>query len=326
MGIYFVETKSVNPWWNLALEKMISERIKTGDVILYLWQNDRTVVIGRNQNALRECDSKKLEEQGGYLARRTTGGGAVYQDLGNLCFTFAASEEMYDLEKQMKVIQKACKRFGIDTMASGRNDILTKDGFKFSGNAFSNTATCKIQHGTLMISVDVSSLEQFLTPSRLKMKAKGISSVRSRVCNLDQLSETITVDGMKHALKEAFEELYGEVCVLDESCFCGEELEELYQKYASWEWRYGKTPKFEVVRETRFDWGEVELHISYKNMVISDCKVYTDALNPNLPHLIETSLLGKRYDVSDLLVEEITKDKQLEKQLEEIVDWLRQIY
>ena len=169
MSNYFIETYTYNPWWNLAVEKYLADRIQPGDMLLYLWQNENTVVIGRNQNALRECRAQLLEEQGGYLARRTTGGGAVYHDLGNLCFTFAASPERYDLGRQMGVVREACRKFGIETRFSGRNDIITEEGFKFSGNAFSVTSQCKIQHGTLMVNVDVSRLGQYLTPSKEKM-------------------------------------------------------------------------------------------------------------------------------------------------------------
>lgn len=322
MGTYFIQTDSTNPWWNLALEKVISENIKEGDVYLYLWQNDRTVVIGRNQNAIRECRVKELENAGGRLARRTTGGGAVYQDMGNLCFTFAASPECYDLAKQMSVIQEACKKFGINTKASGRNDILTEDGLKFSGNAFSETATCKIQHGTLMVSVDVENLGKFLTPSKLKMKAKGIESVRSRVCNLTQLNPDVTVEGMKVALREAFETIYGASEEIKEEELEKEKIENIYQLYSSWDWRFGNTPKFELIRENRFDWGEFSIHMNFKNMRISDCKVYSDTLNADLPEALEKCFLGQKYDFSDFDIKDYDFDPESEKKVMEIVTWL----
>lgn len=321
---YLFESNSYNPWKNLAIEKHLADQVRPGDLLLYLWQNENTVVIGRNQNALRECHAQLFEEEGGYLARRTTGGGAVYQDLGNLCFTFAASPERYDLERQMRVIQKACLKFGIETEFSGRNDVITKEGDKFSGNAFSVTAKCKIQHGTLMIDVNKEKLGRYLTPSEEKMKAKGVKSVEARVCNLKELNPEVTVEAMKLALVEAFSEEYGEYEELSLSAGADSgmvnledaEIKKIYEQYASWDWRYGKSPECEMVHSKRFSWGEVEIHMKLKNLHIQECKVYSDALDVELPKRIEQLLLNQRFDMQNVETED--------KQLKEVITWLAQ--
>lgn len=324
MSNYFIETYTFNPWHNLAVEKYLSTRIGKGDVILYLWQNERTVVIGRNQNAIRECRAQLLEEEGGCLARRTTGGGAVYHDLGNLCFTFLASPEVYNLEKQLKVIQNACLKFGVETRFSGRNDIITRDGFKFSGNAFSNTSKCSIQHGTLMIDVDVSQLGRYLTPSKDKMKAKGVKSVRSRVCNLKDLNPEVTTDDMRRALKECFGELYGSFEELDEGILDNPLVKETYALYSSWEWKYGKSPECETSYSRRFEWGELEVYLKLNAMHISEIMVFSDMLDVELPGLIEQVLKGKRYDMADVDLEEALPSCSEEKKgkIREVVKWL----
>ena len=289
---YFYQSGSYNPWYNLALEQALSDLIREGDVLMYLWQNDHTVVIGRNQNALRECNAALLESEGGYLARRRTGGGAVYHDLGNLCFTFAASPECYDLARQMKVIQKACLSLGIVTQVSGRNDLITEDGYKFSGNAFSVTKTCKLQHGTLMVDVDRNALERYLTPSKLKLKAKGIASVRSRVCNLKQLVPDITIEQLCACLKTAFEEEYGFVKLIPEDQPDPGKVQEYFREFSSWEWRFGKTPGFQTQMENLFSWGEAQIFLELKDMKIENCRIYTDSLNTKLAVNLENVLKG----------------------------------
>lgn len=321
---YFLQTYTWNPWQNLAVEKYLSGRIKKGEVILYLWQNDKTVVIGRNQNAIRECRAQLLEEEGGFLARRTTGGGAVYHDLGNLCFTFLASPEVYDLEKQLGVVRDACRKFGVETRFSGRNDIITAEGFKFSGNAFSKTSQCQIQHGTLMIDVDVRQLGRYLTPSKEKMKAKGVKSVESRVCNLKELNPQVTVEAMRQALKESFGSLYGGFTELDRTLLDNAEVEEAYRLYSSWDWKYGKSPECETNYSKRFEWGEIEVYLKLRAMYISEIRVYSDALDVELPGKLERLLLGKRYDMADLDLSREGSDcaDDQKDKIKEVTDWL----
>ena len=133
--LYIYESTGVDPYENIATEKYLLENVQAGSCILYLWQNKNTVVIGRNQNAWAECRTSLLEQEGGKLARRLSGGGAVYHDLGNLNFTFLTCEDEHNIDRQLSVIQEACKRLGIETEKSGRNDLLAS-GHKFSGNAF----------------------------------------------------------------------------------------------------------------------------------------------------------------------------------------------
>ena len=130
-----VITTSFNPWFNLAIEEFLVNNVKDDETILYLWQNKDTVVIGSNQNPWKECDVNKIEEDKVKLARRLSGGGAVYHDIGNLNFTFIMKKYKYDEDKQLNVVLNAINSFGMEAKFSGRNDLLLS-GKKFSGNAY----------------------------------------------------------------------------------------------------------------------------------------------------------------------------------------------
>ena len=166
-------SEDFNPYRNLATEKLLLDSVGEDSLILYLWQNEKTVVIGRNQNPLAECNCALLKEENGFLARRLSGGGAVFHDCGNLNFTFLCCTENYDLEKQLRVIQKACEMAGIHAELNGRNDLLA-DGRKFSGNAFYNSKGKSYHHGTILINADKEKLTKYLTPPKAKLWAKGV--------------------------------------------------------------------------------------------------------------------------------------------------------
>ena len=191
-----------NPHRNLAIEEYLTDTVPEDTLIVYLWQNKHTVVIGRNQNAWAECRTAELERDGGTLARRLSGGGAVYHDMGNLNFTFSLRTEDYDLRKQQSVIVEACRMLGVPAEISGRNDILT-NGCKFSGNSFYSHNGCSFHNGTLLLSVDMANLGKYLTPSKVKLESKGVASVRSRVINLTELVPTLSVAQMADAMVKA---------------------------------------------------------------------------------------------------------------------------
>ncbi len=291
----FLVTDCVDPYENLALEELLFDTQGEG-ATFYLWQNERTVVIGRNQNAWRECRVELLESEVGKLARRSSGGGAVFHDLGNLNFTFILPKENYDLVRQLSVIQKAAAKFGIETSFTGRNDlVLTATGEKFSGNAFRFSNNIALHHGTILISADFSCLGRYLAPSQMKLESKGVKSVVSRVTNLGTQNPALTVETMKQALMEAFEAEYGAYEHHSWDLIDRDELEKKRKIYASWDWRFGTTPSFNVSFENRFDFGCLELLLNVQNGVVSSAVCYTDAMDASLAKRVEGLLSGCAY-------------------------------
>lgn len=315
MANYILLGEGFDPYFNLAVEEKLMEMIRPGDAALYLWQNENTVVIGRNQNAWKECRCELLEREGGRLARRGSGGGAVFHDLGNLNFTFAASPEVYDLERQLGVVVDALAELGISAQFSGRNDILASDGRKFSGNAFRHTKTCSMQHGTLLVRADMDRLGRYLNPSKAKMRAKGVDSVRARVCNLAEFRGDLTIDMLKESLVKSFLAEYGEAELLGQKDF---DVEALRARNASWEWNYGETPAFDVQLETRFPWGGVEIMLKLKGGAVAEAKVFSDAMDENIAGKIEKLLAGRAYGPA--LSEALRK----EPSLADVAEWIKE--
>lgn len=293
--IRLYESGSHDPYYNLAVEQHLLETVGEGTCILYLWQNQNTVVIGKNQNAWKECRTTLLEKEGGHLARRLSGGGAVFHDLGNLNFTFLVSQADYDLDRQLTVIQEAVRSLGIQAERSGRNDVLA-EGRKFSGNAFYKNGIQAYHHGTLLVDVDTQRMSRYLNPSKAKLQSKGVDSVRSRVVNLRELNPDITIPGLKAALAEAFSRVYGLPLarIAPETLDAGA-IEALRRRNESWEWLYGKKIPFTFDCEGRFPWGGVQIQAQVENGVVRQAKIYTDAMDCFLAPRLEQALTGCRF-------------------------------
>lgn len=298
-----LHTSTKDPWWNLAVEEFLLTRVKPGQSILYLWQNQNTVVIGRNQNPWRECRSELLESEGGKVARRLSGGGAVFHDLGNLNFTFLAGRDVYSLDRQMETILRAVNSLGINAVKSGRND-LTADGRKFSGNAFCIRGNSAYHHGTILVSADFEKMAGYLQVSEDKMRSKGIKSVQSRVVNLSEFIPGLTTDEMAQALEASYRSIYG--CTAETEHVIGdakqdrEAIEELYAKYSSWEWRYGETTDFDVELENRFAWGGVQIGLKIEKGMIKNARVFSDAMEEAYIALLPGIFTGCAYDSKQL--------------------------
>lgn len=301
MRIKLYESNSFDPYENLAVEQYLLENVEEDVCILYLWQNQNTVVIGKNQNPWKECRTTLLEQEGCSLARRLSGGGAVFHDLGNLNFTFLVSQHRYDLQRQLSVICQGVNKLGIRAELSGRNDILA-EGRKFSGNAFYKNGKQAYHHGTLLVDVDMQKLGRYLNPSKAKLQAKGVDSVRSRVVNLKELNPEITIEDLKKALAEAFSQVYeSEAQWIDSKSLDWEQIWQLRSRNESWQWNYGQKVPFSFECEDRFSWGGIQITLQVENAVVTTAKVYSDSMDWELPGQVENALLGARFTREDLI-------------------------
>lgn len=312
---------SFDPTRNLAVEEALLLSGAAGP-FLYLWQNAHTVVIGSGQNAWKECRTELLESEGGTLVRRTTGGGAVYHDMGNLNFSFVMPKDLYSVERQSQVIGQAIAAFGVKTGRSGRNDLVISDTqAKFSGNAFRIRQGAALHHGTILVNVDMEKLGRYLAPSQQKLRAKGVDSVRSRVENLTAHAPDLTIKDMMAALADAFRDQYGGEQVSIGEAVSEDTVSRLQSKYRSWDWTYGQTPRFDAQMETRFPWGGVELLLSLRRGTVDTATCYTDANDASLAGRVSEALQGSPYASGDL-ANRLAVSEQPEDR--DIAAWLRE--
>lgn len=328
MKLRILKSAVTNPWFNLATEDWIFNTLNPDSHTLFLWRNSETVVIGRSQNPWVECKTDKMAADDVFLARRQSGGGAVFHDLGNTNFTFLSPKHAYDQTANFTIIINALKKLGIDAEQSGRNDMQVGDR-KISGSAFKHAADRSFHHGTLLVNANMQKLGDYLNPHPLKLKAKGIKSVRARVANLVAFNDAINHETLSEAIIEAFCEYYGETAPveqLDEASLAKQPaLNAYYQQMADWDWRFGKTPEFSHHIETRFDWGMMDVHLDIKQAVITEVVIFSDALNIELIDLLKETLTGVKYnkhEIQDALAELAKAQPELATQVNDFEGWL----
>ena len=291
------------------------------ECILYLWQNEKTVVIGRNKNPWNECRIKELSEAGGKMVRRLSGGGAVYHDLGNLNFTFLITKTNYNVDRQLGVIIRAVNNLGIPAEKSGRNDI-TVEGKKFSGNAFYSMGNKCYHHGTILVDVDMSALSRYLNVSKAKLQSKGVDSVKSRVTNLKDYNPDLTIDLLKAELIKAFGEVYGlEPIRMDIDSLPEDDLQEREKKFSSWEWNFGRKIEFSDQIHRRFAWGDILLQMTVIGGIIKDCRAYSDSLEVELFEEIPKVLINCKYtqEAMEEALRSLSVDDGRKQMLEDII-------
>lgn len=308
----YISMTSHNIGENLATEQYLMNNKDFGEPLLLFYYEEPCIIVGRNQNTLEEINQKYVDEHNIRVTRRLSGGGAVYQDLGNLCFSFVVhsdSEEFGDFKSFTQPIVDALHEMGATTAeVSGRNDILV-DGKKFSGNAMYSRNGKTFSHGTLMLDVDLDVVGKALNVPEDKIKSKGIKSVRSRVTNLKPYLapeyQDITVPELRDTLLkklfkvDSLDEIKDkEVVVTPEE---QTKIDKIYEDtYNNWDAVYGNSPEFTVKKRQHFDMGTVDARIKVDDGKISNIKFYGDFFGPGDVEELATALNGKKYERNEI--------------------------
>ena len=278
----YIESPSNDPAWNLALEEYVFSYMDPEEeyFILFLWQNEHTVVIGKNQNTIAEIDTDYVKEHGITVVRRLSGGGAVYHDMGNLNFSFIAdAQNMNEInfKRFCQPVVQTLQQMGVPAETNGRNDMVI-DGRKFSGNAQYTKNGRVLHHGTLLFRSDLSVVSGALRPNKAKLQTKGIASVSSRVCNISEyLAPSVTLGDFKSSL---LKNIMGTDSPIPYELTSADlaKIEELRAaRYSQWDWNYGFSPRYQIIKETRIEGcGTLQISMAVEKGAIRDIQFLGD--------------------------------------------------
>ena len=296
-----VRTENLDPWRNLALEELCLDRVGQGGRILFLWQSADTVVIGKNQNPWLECSLTAMEKGGAKLARRLSGGGAVFHDAGNLNYAFLMPRREYKDRTIFNIVIKALKHFGVQAGLMGKSS-LAVNGRKISGNAFCYRRENVLHHGTLLISTDLEKMGRYLASTHRQIRSRAIGSNPAPVANLQEMASAITVPQMAVVLAETAAAEWGQQIMWGgEEMFDPKVLDPVQKKYASWEWLFGMTPQFEVEMKWRFNWGEARVGLLVEKAVIRKSEVDLQGDYQRIAPVLSQLLTGTRFAEEDIV-------------------------
>ncbi|MEL3962253.1 lipoate--protein ligase [Lysinibacillus endophyticus] len=304
--MYFIDNKGItDPRINLAIEEYVLKNmdIEKDDYLLF-YINQPSIIIGKNQNTIEEINTDYVEDKGIIVVRRLSGGGAVYHDLNNLNFSFLTKDDgdsFHNYKKFTQPVVDALKKLGVDAELSGRNDILA-EGRKVSGNAQYATRGRMFSHGTLLFKTDIDAVASALKVKKDKIESKGIKSVRSRVGNIsDFLKEPMTVEEFR---MEILKSIFGGEENIQYYELTDEDWEKIHtlskERYQTWEWNYGKSPRFNIQKTHRFPSGGIDIRLEVNKGIIEEAKIFGDFFGVGDVEEIEKLLVGVRYDRSEI--------------------------
>lgn len=302
--MYYLESPSHDPRFNLALEEYVFERLDRSHGYFMLWQNDKAVIVGKNQNTLAEINVPYVKEHQIHVVRRLSGGGAVYHDLGNINFTFivdSGERAALSFETFCRPVVKALETFGVHAEINGRND-MTIQGKKFSGSAQYGRLGRTMHHGTILYDSNLEAVGRALAVSQDKLSAKGVKSVRSRVTNVKPyVSGDVSTAVFFDALLSFMIEAYGLTPYELSAGQLSQAAALQKARYDRWDWNYGASPAYQIHKERRVEGcGRLEIFMDLHKGRIGKAAFYGDFFGNRDTGELARMLVGCKAEESAL--------------------------
>lgn len=296
----YAETNSTVPYYNFACEYYLAFEKNLGDDVFMLWQNEPSVIVGQYQNTLEEVNMQYVSDHGIHVARRLSGGGTVYHDLGCWLFTFITKSDRdgINFDKFLTPILASLRDLGLDVRATGRNDIAlypvgSDRGYKISGNSQFNKNGMTVHHGTLLFDTDIDEMVRATTPKDYKITSKAIKSVRERVTNIrPHLMRDMTGEEFRDHLASSLSNVRYDLTEADIARI--REIEK--EKFATDEWNLGKNPAFDIKKDLHFEGGSLEIGLTVKGGIIVSAGVSGDFFGDDANEL-SNALCGTEFDL-----------------------------
>lgn len=302
--LFIDNQKNYDPRINLAIEEYALKHLDINETYLLFYINEPSIIIGKNQNTIEEINTKYVEDQQIHVVRRLSGGGAVYHDKGNLNFSFITKDDgnsFHNFKKFTEPVVEALKKLGVNAELSGRNDLMA-EGRKISGNAQFSTKGRMFSHGTLLFDSEIENVVSALRVKKDKIESKGIKSIRNRVANISEfLEKKVTVEEFREMLLRYIFD--GEENITEYK-LTEKDWETIHQiskeRYQSWDWNYGKSPKFNLQHSHRFPVGQIDVRLEVNKGKIDACTIYGDFFGVGDVQEVQEKLTGVRYEKASI--------------------------
>lgn len=299
----YVENHSQNPYFNFALEYyLMTEKDLKDDTIFMFWRTNPTLMVGKFQNTIEEINNKYVEENNINVVRRITGGGTIYTDMNGWQYTFITKNyngSGIDFKTFTQQIIDTLKEQGVEATFNSRNDLLIGNK-KFSGNAQYIKDNVRLHHGSILFNTNIEEMVKSITVAEDKIISKGIKSVRERVTNVSEHLEK-DIDAIKFRdimLKSLLKNVDNIYKLTEEDIQRVNEIAK--EKFETWEWNYGASPKFNISKWKRFEGGKVSFNMNVKKGIIEDCSINGDFFGEGNIEDVSKALCGCKYNKEDI--------------------------